>query len=1196
MILLFPDTDTLKLALASSIVGPDVALAPAALTIDTQGRFYVEPTVSLSRTTMKNLDRIGVKGSKRHGSTSPEKVANWLQIVPLQKEAGTPEFSSQAPVLFELESADDLPVLVAEMLRLGNDKQSFRWFEGARVLLRVLGPPYYTLLRALDKTASGTKGSVRAYLERAPRVWVEIGSTHPFAKQIRTPEDQLLLLRSPRQWLFLEDAPFQDVYDILQFELPKLPVGWNETTAPQKMTVPLKLSAGNAADVPELWVLRDDALTPGGTGILPVHLNSTGKMPVPPNSIAQLDSFVRDADDRLLQRLTFAVASDAKGNRVVVLRTRPSKLAPPALPLENALGFKPFWKLPNLFLPAGKRLHPTLRRDAVRRLLADDPDQVVWLQPDGTGGFIPESVPDAAFRSLEDWVDYLIETNQEPLAAWIEATRFDFDQFLCTDPGGPKPKPPVPEEEILSKEEQATVAKPVVAKPTRGKPSASVVNAELAPLAEALPVSAWRLQREGLEAKFLGIVGPLDAPARQALWPKLATANAGEGSRAEAAICWLNALWIADDATRGIAIDSWAQAEFPNVEASLNAKELDRRLAARKPSVEELRMLVAGFLWLSQKPPSWLKERLPTIQKFFETHESSMPVRAVWLVAVQQAKLANSDVLGLAHVRDRLLLRLLEEGLRAERDLPLFLRYAGLKDSARLRVVRDKALELHQTARQWIETLPMNLPFVDLLFAFALAKLGEATTAKQLVEDARPFIEKSIPEENATTSDVANDFFFPAFAYRIEQALLDKPHRGPFPTKILDKVKAIRAKVAEVQKERNASPALKKPAGKGIVINEPRGRMPAMNPYWESEAVIDRLRQESRVFEPNEVPNPYRTSMKPEDPREIDLLRMTDIAEPKELSDRIRRYYKQSVTNKSPKEWRCRVLHEGLPLAPRVGEQFALELLNLVPEALSADGIAIGNPPTLGEIAKVRGELIDRALVLAAQYGQVEFVQKIVNQFTGLIRLESDESRFAFINFAIGQCLRNLKKLGMPDQIDRLLTRVQAQVFPEGTVADLRERYAVKPESWLRVLQTLLHMAGGWLMIGQSARANEILDAARAELFAMGPSKLAAMDITNLALAYIAALGHGPSESGIARIKEFFTIIPATRILSPWTGARTYSRQPLKVIEEVVHAVISDEFALGPVGRKWLDDDEYIVRNRIHADMYRLRVLASVEA
>ena len=54
------------------------------------------------------------------------------------------------------------------------------------------------------------------------------------------------------------------------------------------MTVPLRLTAGNAADVPELWVLRDDAVEP-------------------------LDALVRDADDRLTQRLMFAVATDPNG-------------------------------------------------------------------------------------------------------------------------------------------------------------------------------------------------------------------------------------------------------------------------------------------------------------------------------------------------------------------------------------------------------------------------------------------------------------------------------------------------------------------------------------------------------------------------------------------------------------------------------------------------------------------------------------------------------------------------------------------------------------------------------------------------------------------------------------------------------------------------------------------------------------------
>ena len=214
---------------------------------------------------------------------------------------------------------------------------------------------------------------------------------------------------------------------MMQFKLPAAPVGWTEAKSPKKMTVPLKLTASTTTDTPELWVLRDKA-------------------------VEQLDGLVRDSDEKLVQRLMFAVATESTGNRTVVLRVRPSKLTPPVLTLDNALAFKPYWKLPNLFLPLNKRLHPTLRRDAVRKLLADDADQVVWLYPDDKGSFIPENVPDAAFRSLEDWVDYVIESEQKSLAAWIEATRFDFDNFICKE-AGPKNKPDKPDKEPKGKDD-----------------------------------------------------------------------------------------------------------------------------------------------------------------------------------------------------------------------------------------------------------------------------------------------------------------------------------------------------------------------------------------------------------------------------------------------------------------------------------------------------------------------------------------------------------------------------------------------------------------------------------------------------------------------------------------------------------------------------------------------------------------------
>jgi len=67
--------------------------------------------------------------------------------------------------------------------------------------------------------------------------------------------------------------------------------------------------------------------------------------------------------------------SAAASRNVDLLRVRPSKQPPPQLILE-AQPFARYLKLDNLFLPAGTKLHPVLRRDAIRKLLADDPARI----------------------------------------------------------------------------------------------------------------------------------------------------------------------------------------------------------------------------------------------------------------------------------------------------------------------------------------------------------------------------------------------------------------------------------------------------------------------------------------------------------------------------------------------------------------------------------------------------------------------------------------------------------------------------------------------------------------------------------------------------------------------------------------------------------------------------------------------------
>jgi hypothetical protein len=1155
MILLFPDLDTLRLTLTGNVVPTDVTLAPAAVSFGEQGWIYVEPTVSLSRAVTKSLDRLGVKGSKRHATDTPQEVSSWVQILPLGRESGTPHLSSQGAVLFELASADDLPTLVGEMLRLGNDRQAFRWFadpsegDARRVLLRVIGPPYYTLLRALDRSAAGTTGGVRAYLEKAPRVWVEIGHTHPLAAQIRVAERQLLLIRAPREWLFLDEAPFQDVYDILQFKLPAGPVGWTETKAPKKMTVPLRLTAGNAADVPELWVLRE-------------------------NAVEQLDTLVRDADDRLTQRLMFAVATDPKGSRTVVLRTRPSKLAPPVLPLESALGFKPFWKLPNLFLPVGKRLHPTLRRDAVRKLLADDADQVVWLYPDEKGGFTPESVADSAFRSLEDWVDYIINAEQQPLAAWIEATRFDFDHFICKDGGGPKTRPDKGDKEPRGKDEEdlkAPKGATQATKPTgKGKPSARPGGPSdfLPAPAEPKPESEWKRLREELERKFKAIEGPLDAPERQALWPELAKANTGLGDATEASVCWLNALWDADPPPAEW-LAGWVRSEMKDATGTIRADEFDKRLGSPTSSVQEARAVVACFLWLAnQHPvPAWLGLRLPAVQKYVEAHAGSLPVRAVWLAGYRLAQLGGGDVLGLARVRDRLLQRLLERGLEAERDLPSFLRYAGLREPERMRTVREKALDLHNAVKKWSESIPVNQPYIDLLFAFALGRLGESTPARQLLDSAAKEMNKPAPsgsggtqQDQAMTAKVVREFLFKAFKYRVEQVMAGKPHAGQMSAELLADLDDI--------------------AKKG-------GSGPVNNPHKLAEYVIARMREQSRIIEPQEKPDPYAAWTKHGDALKKELAELPTIRDPGKLADRVRRLYKDGVPGKPMKDVQLLVLHEAVPLSYRVGESFTVEQLNLVPAALAAGpaGSAPGNEPP--DLPKKQGELLEGALRMAGHFDRGDLVQKLVGQFIDLVHSKPDAIRFKLVNAVGGQALRSLRKFGLKDTIDHFLRRLQSEVLKGGNLTDLRRKYAAKPEEWGTVLQTLLNLAAGWLTFGLNEQAAQILDEARTELLGPTGLKLQPKDYTELAQGYVAALGQGPSESGLPRITELFRKMGQEKITNTWTTAPYYSRLHLNLVETVILAVVSDEFALGPAGRRWLDDDEYLVRKRIHADMKR---------
>ena len=151
---------------------------------------------------------------------------------------------------------------------------------------------------------------------------------------------------------------------------------------------------------------------------------------------------------------------------------------------------------------------------------------------------------------------------------------------------------------------------------------------------------------------------------------------------------------------------------------------------------------------------------------------------------------------------------------------------------------------------------------------------------------------------------------------------------------------------------------------------------------------------------------------------------------------------------------------------------------------------------------------------------------------------------------------------------------------PGGDLAAERRR---RPQAWPLTLRRLLTLAGGWFYVGRDGPAADVLDEARRLLFAPAPPVEQQRQQTELACAYAAALGQAPVRPALDRVEELFRRLQG--VGDNYVTNTHYSLSRLRLVEAAVRAVVNDDFALGPAVRRWLDDDEYVVRRRIHRDL-----------
>jgi hypothetical protein len=1100
MAVYFPTIDTLRLAVTNAAVPADVSLASVAAAF-VDGGVWIESSVALPKGAVNQHRRLGVQFNKEGQPTQLESYQCWPQLLSLERVDPTAGITDQTPVLFELHPASLLAEVAGEMLRLGNDRQSFRWLTSGEgemdtVFLRVLGPPYYTLLRAFER--DGDSQAPRAYVERASGIWVEIGHTHPLLAQLKPPEGQCLLLRSPRVWTALATGPFRDIYEILEFPLPTQPVHWRETEPPQRLKVHLQLVPANTDESAELWVLRD-------------------------RGFEQIDELVRTADDALIGRLSFAVAEE--GTRTtVVLRARPSRQEPPVLVLLGQ-SFRPYLKLSNLFLPCGTRLKPPLRRDTVRQLLADDPDRVTWLYPTTEGQFTPESLPDSSFRPLSDWVDYVLHHEQVALQQWIEATTFEFEPFICKDEerDTAKAKKKEPRDKRSSSEDVASGATTDLPPIKKGKKPPTVPEDVLPALPVAAPSDLQKHLQE-LEQHFLSLEGPIDTRERKAMWPEMAMVNAALGHVGDAALCWLQALWAPSQHTATWA-QFWSRAEKPADITPLFAKP--------EPTAAEVRSVAAWLTAAGHRGDVPARLPLGDVLRFLEKHEALLPVRAVWLAAISAFRLSHGDVLGLTRTRDRLLERLFQTGLTHDQDLPSFLRFSGMSGNERQRAFREWLLELPTRMAHWVdshraisEPEPRHtIAYGQLMLAFGLARLGEDAAARHLATAAKAWLS----EFEGMEKDV-HQVLMEAFHFRIQQALEGKPAAGPLPVELL-----------EYAEQLDFLPRYK----------------------------VDNLRMRSRILEPHEKIKAYRHAFLALPDFDKALHQLTDLLDRTALEKECQRLL---AAARDPHQ-RFRAVLAALNVAPRIGEAFAAGLLAQVPAVCT-------EPVDVIEQAR----LLEQALFTAAHFNHGEAVQTILALFHQRLASEKLVAARDRLEPLAGQVFRGLRKLGMQDDIRRLLDALTEVVTRGKPFAGLRQA-----TNWPKLVRILLQVAAGHFYVNNEAEGRALVEEGRLLLL---HGELQGRDQSELASAYVAALGQAPVGLALPAIDELLAKLD--RVYDNFTTYTHYSASKLEVIEAIVMTVVTEEFAMGQVGRRLLEDDEFLVRQRIHRDVEE--AYASIES
>ena len=1088
MALAFRDDESLRVVLTSGLCPPEVQAKGARVARVAGGGVILAPDQPLPAAAAAALRAAGVAMDARLPDGA-RAVRCWAEAIALERVA-----VAQIPalVLVTTPGAGGVVELAAELLRLGCERQELLVGPAGGVV-RVTDPPTYTMMRAIDRDRG-----LRAYAPDPPgqdAVFTELGYKHPLAGRLKADPGHLLLV-GPEGWRSVPDEGWRGLERALELAIPADRIDHAAAPLAERRRVELRLAPGRR-EAPSLWVIRRGGL-------------------------AAIDRMLAYLPEEIVARLTFAAAAPVEGagagpgpgadsERVILVRARSSRHPPPDLSLDAEV-YAPLAHLPDVYAPAGAIVEPPLRRDRLRAILGVEPGQVAWLAPVGgepaRGPFRVERIGDAAFAPLADWAEYVIQASASELQPWMRATTFDFAPFVSTGlewasapaPGRDEPAAePRGRVRPTRRRAQGTTEPVAVPAPVpAAQPREAAPREEAPPRVEEVAVDA---QLMALENEFVTMDAPADAPERLQLLERLGRAYTRLGRRRDAGLCFARAVWELSGPAAEARLDAWIAAELGRAQVPA---ALDAALAAKAPSADEVRRVAA----LAARAPEPVRRDPHRVQRWLDDHDRELDARSLWLARVGLARLAGGDALGLATARDRILARL-AGGLPVERELPSFLRFAGRSGALgnasgeQLGSALERLAERIASVRR--KRSPAEAPvgltgaYTTLQLAHGFARIGQHERARGLVAEARAALASVL-------GDPVHAYLAAAFEARVEQAIAGLPPETPLP----------------------------EPLGAQLAGLDRVARYK-----------VDRLREASRILEPNERLDAIGAfSKKQADARGPEFAALRALADPGARAKELLRLVQ--AARPADEDDRFRLLDGCFDVMLELPESHA------VPSLIRAIPVIERLPEPR------RAELYAEALVVAAHFGRTELIPQLLDVLGGAIRVASVE----VLERVLDRSLRALRRTGLRDEIAELLAGVEHALASGATH-----------------LRTRLALAGGLAFLGHTARAMPILEQARK---ALGEQMLL-NDRLRLIRALAKAYSQAPLGNALGGIAE---LSGQLRDITDSFGTNShYCLSVLDFVESLVLGITSDDLALGEVGRRFVEDDEHLIRRRLHRDL-----------